>query len=59
MGTLRTNPVEAAAVVTEVPRRWPARERSIGVVTFDLQQRGVIETMLGDSARHGCAPAPG
>ncbi len=48
-GLLRTNPVEAAAVVQEVLRRWAAGERSIGVVTFNLQQRTLIERMLMDS----------
>ena len=49
----RTNPVEAAAVTAEVLRRWRAGERSIGVVTFNIQQRGLIEQMLveaGDGA---------
>lgn len=37
---LRTNPVEAAAVVEGgVRRRWGQGRRSIGVVTFNLQQR--------------------
>ncbi len=48
-GLLRTNPVEAAAVVEEVLRRWQQRERSIGVVTFNIQQRSLIESMLWDS----------
>ena len=48
-GMLRTNPVEAAAVVEEVLRRWQQRERSIGVVTFNIQQRALIESMLWDS----------
>lgn len=48
-GLLRTNPVEAAAVVEEVLRRWQQRERSIGVVTFNIQQRALIESMLWDS----------
>ena len=47
-GPLRTNPVEAAAVVEEVRRRWGQGERSIGVVTFNLQQRTLIEKLLWD-----------
>ncbi|GAA1899540.1 DUF3320 domain-containing protein [Lapillicoccus jejuensis] len=54
-GLLRTNPVEASAVVEEVLRRWRARERSIGVVTFNLQQRQLIEQMLWDSGVEGVA----
>jgi hypothetical protein len=54
-GLLRTNPVEAAAVVEEVLRRWAARERSIGVVTFNVQQRTLIETMLWESGAPGAA----
>lgn len=45
-GPVRTNPVEAAAVVAEVRRRWDQGERSIGVVTFNLQQRTLIEKLL-------------
>ncbi|MBL8931804.1 MAG: DUF3320 domain-containing protein [Kineosporiaceae bacterium] len=48
-GALRTNPVEATAVVEEVVRRWRAGQRSIGVVTFNVQQRGLIESMLRES----------
>jgi len=54
-GLLRTNPVEAAAIVAEVLRRWAARERSIGVVTFNIQQRSLIETMLWESGVEGVA----
>ncbi|HIT74834.1 MAG TPA: DNA helicase, partial [Candidatus Avipropionibacterium avicola] len=50
---LRTNPVEAAAVVAEVLRRWQRRERSIGVVTFNIQQRSLIERMLWESGVPG------
>ncbi|TFD48811.1 DUF4011 domain-containing protein [Cryobacterium frigoriphilum] len=49
---LRTNPVEADAVVTEIIRRFadsPAQTPSIGVVTFNLQQRTLIEGLLRDS----------
>ncbi|MGD7705172.1 DUF4011 domain-containing protein [Microlunatus sp. Y2014] len=52
---LRTNPVEAVAVVQEVLRRWERRERSIGVVTFNVQQRGLIERMLWESEVPGVA----
>ncbi|HEY7988469.1 MAG TPA: DEAD/DEAH box helicase, partial [Lapillicoccus sp.] len=56
-GALRTNPVEAASVVAEVLRRWQARERSIGVVTFNIQQRALIESMLEESGVEGLAEA--
>ena len=56
-GLLRTNPVEAAAVVEEVLRRWQQRERSIGVVTFNIQQRGLVESMLWDSEVEGVREA--
>ncbi|HEY5981419.1 MAG TPA: DUF4011 domain-containing protein, partial [Microlunatus sp.] len=56
-GLLRTNPVEAAAVVEEVLRRWRQRERSIGVVTFNIQQRGLVESMLWDSEVEGVREA--
>jgi hypothetical protein len=56
-GALRTNPVEAAAVVAEVLRRWQARERSIGVVTFNILQRALIESMLEESGVDGLAEA--
>ncbi|MFJ2509341.1 DUF4011 domain-containing protein [Arthrobacter citreus] len=48
---LRTNPVEAEAVVAEIRRRFdasPASFPSLGVVTFNLQQRAYIETLLRD-----------
>ena len=48
-GLLRTNPVEAAAVADEVLRRWRTGERSIGVVTFNIQQRALIENLLLES----------
>ncbi len=56
-GLLRTNPVEATAVVEEVLRRWQQRERSIGVVTFNIQQRALIEKMLWDSELDGIREA--
>ncbi|WP_166785977.1 DUF4011 domain-containing protein [Cryobacterium sandaracinum] len=49
---LRTNPVEAEAVVDEIIRRFwasPLVVPSIGVVTFNMQQRTLIETRLRDS----------
>ncbi len=49
LALLRTNPAEAAAVVDEVLRRWQRGERSIGVVTFNVQQRSLIERMLWES----------
>ncbi len=54
-GLLRTNPVEAAAVSDEVLRRWRTGERSIGVVTFNIQQRGLIERLLLESQEPGLA----
>ena len=50
--TLRTNPVEAEAVVAEIRRRFaasPGRAPSLGVVTFNLQQRAYIEGLLRDA----------
>ncbi len=50
---LRTNPVEAQAIVDEIRRRFDAAPEatmpSIGVVTFNLQQRALIESMIRDS----------
>jgi hypothetical protein len=51
-GLLRTNPVEARAVVDEIRRRFdaePGRVPSLGVVTFNAQQRTLIESLLRDS----------
>ena len=48
---LRTNPVEAQEIVTEIRRRFamsPNMLPSIGVVTFNSQQRTMIEAMLRD-----------
>ena len=51
---LRTNPVEAQAVVDEIRRRFDTSPDgsvpSIGVVTFNQQQRAYIEALLRDSA---------
>ncbi len=50
---LRTNPVEAQAILDEIKRRFDAAPEttmpSIGVVTFNLQQRALIESMIRDS----------
>ena len=50
---LRTNPVEADAVVAEVRRRFdadPEAVPSIGVVTFNAPQRTLVEARLRDLA---------
>ncbi|WP_433784429.1 DUF4011 domain-containing protein [Actinomycetospora sp. CA-101289] len=47
--TLRTNPVEARAVVEEIVRRFATvvdDPPSIGVVTFNVQQRDLIDELL-------------
>ncbi|TFV48148.1 DUF4011 domain-containing protein [Blastococcus sp. TF02A_35] len=54
---LRTNPVEAKAIVAEIRRRFDAQPKwdgmagvpSIGVVTFNAQQRSYIEALLRDA----------
>ncbi|MFD2094044.1 DUF4011 domain-containing protein [Blastococcus deserti] len=54
---LRTNPIEAKAIVAEIRRRfdavptWAGADAvpSIGVVTFNAQQRAYIETLLRDA----------
>ncbi|GAB2680928.1 DUF3320 domain-containing protein [Thalassiella azotivora] len=55
---LRTNPVEAEAVVAEIRRRFDAAgdgagsistAPSIGVVTFNQQQRAYVEALLRDA----------
>jgi len=51
-GPLRTNPIEARAIVEEITRRLhdPIDSKSsIGVVTFNLQQKALIEDMLANS----------
>ncbi len=48
---LRTNPIEAEAVVAEIRRRFdadPDTLPSIGVVTFNAPQRTLIEALLRD-----------
>ncbi|RBY97930.1 DNA helicase [Blastococcus sp. TF02-8] len=54
---LRTNPIEAKAIVAEIRRRFDAQPTwegmstvpSIGVVTFNAQQRSYIEALLRDA----------
>ncbi|MCU1604909.1 MAG: putative helicase, partial [Modestobacter sp.] len=49
---LRTNPVEAEAIMAEIRRRFllsPDELPSIGVVTFNAQQRAFIEALLRDA----------
>ena len=51
-GPLRTNPVEAEAVVRDVLRRFGASEHtvpSLGVVTLNAPQRTLVEQLLRDS----------
>jgi hypothetical protein len=50
--TLRTNRVEADAIVAEIRRRFersPVTTPSLGVVTFNAQQRDLIENLLRDA----------
>ena len=50
--TLRTNRVEAEAIVADIRRRFdesPDRAPSLGVITFNAQQRNLIENLLRDS----------
>jgi hypothetical protein len=47
--TLRTNPVEADAIIAEISKRFAADLEgvpSLGVVTFNAQQRALIEELL-------------
>jgi hypothetical protein len=54
---LRTNPIEAKAIVAEIRHRFDAVPKwdgvdavpSIGVVTFNAQQRSYIESLLRDA----------
>jgi Protein of unknown function (DUF4011)/Swt1-like HEPN/AAA domain/REase_MTES_1575 len=51
--TLRTNRIEADAIVDDVMRRFwdsPDAVPSLGVITFNAQQRDLIENLLHDSA---------
>ncbi|MFE6734887.1 DUF4011 domain-containing protein [Microbacterium sp. NPDC057650] len=52
-GRTRTNLVEAQAIVAEISRRLAdpvTRDDSIGVVTFNIQQRDLILDLLEDSS---------
>lgn len=49
---LRTNAVEAVAIVDEVARRFavsPNATPSLGIITFNAQQRTLIETLLREA----------
>ena len=49
---LRTNRVEAEAIIDDVRRRFwasPGSSPSLGVITFNAQQRDLIENLLRDS----------
>ncbi|MCB9409353.1 DUF3320 domain-containing protein [Mycolicibacterium sp.] len=49
--TLRTNRIEAEAIVADIRRRFdesPGRAPSLGVITFNAQQRDLIENLLRD-----------
>lgn len=49
---LRTNPIEARALVDEIRRRFdasPTQSPSIGVVTFNAQQRDLIDNLIRDA----------
>ncbi|MBD8477025.1 DUF3320 domain-containing protein [Microbacterium sp. CFBP 8794] len=52
-GVLRTNRVEAQTIVDEVIRRFAAAGEaapSIGIITFNVQQRELIDNMLRDAS---------
>lgn len=58
--TLRTNRIEAEAIVADVMTRFrnsPAVAPSLGVVTFNAQQRDLIENLLRDSTDERIARA--
>lgn len=58
--TLRTNRVEADAIVAEVMTRFqnsPTAVPSLGVITFNAQQRDLIENLLRDSTDERIARA--
>ncbi|WP_318241476.1 DUF3320 domain-containing protein [Cellulomonas avistercoris] len=49
---LRTNPVEADAIVADVRARFaasPGRAPSLGIITFNAPQRDLIDNLLRDS----------
>lgn len=53
-GVSRTNKVEAEAIVAEIVRRLRDPQlsgSSIGVVTFSMQQQGIIEDLLDEARR--------
>lgn len=57
---LRTNAAEAEAIVRDVARRFAAsvgRTPSLGIITFNSQQRTYIEALLRDSADERIAQA--
>ncbi|WP_168929653.1 DUF4011 domain-containing protein [Nocardioides sp. GY 10127] len=57
---LRTNPVEAEAIVAEVLDRFsdsPDEVPSVGVVTFNAQQRALVEQLLREAADERVAEA--
>lgn len=59
-GPLRTNPAEAKAIVEEVISRLENSKTSndsIGIVTFNLQQRDLIQKMLFDSSNKALVTA--
>ncbi|MFD4421396.1 DUF4011 domain-containing protein [Agromyces sp. NPDC058484] len=50
--TLRTNRVEADAIVDDIQRRFwasPNESPSVGVITFNAQQRDLIDNLLRDT----------
>ena len=50
--TLRTNRLEAEQIVADVQQRFdasPDRSPSLGIITFNVQQRNLIENLLRDS----------
>ncbi|WP_311260490.1 DUF3320 domain-containing protein [Microbacterium sp. WCS2018Hpa-9] len=56
---LRTNIVEARAIVGDIARRFAASDTppSLGVVTFNAQQRSLIESLLRDESDDRIAAA--
>jgi SpoU rRNA methylase family enzyme len=59
-GALRTNPAEASAIVADVIARLERKETandSIGIVTFNIQQRDLIQRLLDASANEALQKA--
>lgn len=59
-GPLRTNPAEAKAIIEEVISRLEntkTADDSIGIVTFNLQQRDLIQKMLFESSNKALVKA--